>query len=432
MQKTASEEFDGLLKCKQCDMRYFKPRNLPCGESICLSCIEDLIKKQPAQQKRSLKCCFCKQKHSVPKNGFPISKELEKLIDKLPGFSTCKAETLKEFKTQLNGLKHEIGFLNANLDTSIEKVKNHCSELKHQTQLKTESLMIELNKLADGMQQEIEKYEKDTIKALEKIISEANFFFETNSKHLSNCRLDDDKVKQLIEKAKQTINECKILHSGTRVDVFSKISLQFEKDEKEHDFSLIGHLRKWSCDLDSVILSEKQRTDLIKLCQFDSSSKWTLIYRASRDGRTAHAFHSKCDNKAKTLTIIKSTYGDIFGGYTEQMWDTSNEFKKDPNALIFSLVNRIAKGPLLFKKEMIKDLGICGDPNYGPIFLKNYSAYSYDHFASDIRISFKKNASDSFLNIDSKSGCTLAATITFDFLELEVLQILPNITVNRS
>ena len=31
-------------------------------------------------------------------------------------------------------------------------------------------------------------------------------------------------------------------------------------------------------------------------------------------------FHAKCDKKFKTLTIVKSTNGNIFGGYTSADW----------------------------------------------------------------------------------------------------------------
>ena len=44
-----------------------------------------------------------------------------------------------------------------------------------------------------------------------------------------------------------------------------------------------------------------------------------LLYRASRDGWAASIFHSCCDNKGPTVTVIKSG-NYIFGGYTEQEW----------------------------------------------------------------------------------------------------------------
>ena len=34
--------------------------------------------------------------------------------------------------------------------------------------------------------------------------------------------------------------------------------------------------------------------------------EWRLMFRASRDGFAASAFHSKCDNKGPTVTVVKS------------------------------------------------------------------------------------------------------------------------------
>lgn len=48
-----------------------------------------------------------------------------------------------------------------------------------------------------------------------------------------------------------------------------------------------------------------------------------LIYRGSRDGFLSKNFHNKCDYKGETLSIIKSTKGYIFGGYTKINWDST-------------------------------------------------------------------------------------------------------------
>jgi hypothetical protein len=74
---------------------------------------------------------------------------------------------------------------------------------------------------------------------------------------------------------------------------------------------------------DSVILIElDQFKDLLNLCEFSVDQKWILIYRASQD-----AFHAKCDNKPNTFIIIKSTNGNVFGGYIEQSWIHSGGYK---------------------------------------------------------------------------------------------------------
>ena len=47
--------------------------------------------------------------------------------------------------------------------------------------------------------------------------------------------------------------------------------------------------------------------------------EWRLLFRASRDGFAASAFHSKCDNKGPTVTVVKSG-ANIFGGFNEKPW----------------------------------------------------------------------------------------------------------------
>ena len=41
--------------------------------------------------------------------------------------------------------------------------------------------------------------------------------------------------------------------------------------------------------------------------------EWKVLYRATRDGFGAQDFHSHCDTANRTLVIIKSTNGSIFG-----------------------------------------------------------------------------------------------------------------------
>ena len=50
-----------------------------------------------------------------------------------------------------------------------------------------------------------------------------------------------------------------------------------------------------------------------------SENDWKLCWRASRDGWGNNIFHSLCDEKGPTVTIVKvGKY--IFGGYTSLSW----------------------------------------------------------------------------------------------------------------
>ena len=49
------------------------------------------------------------------------------------------------------------------------------------------------------------------------------------------------------------------------------------------------------------------------------SSYWNRCYRATVNGWSSYTFHSKCDGKGPTVTIIRvGKY--IFGGYTSVSW----------------------------------------------------------------------------------------------------------------
>jgi len=67
--------------------------------------------------------------------------------------------------------------------------------------------------------------------------------------------------------------------------------------------------------------------------------QWELIYKASRDGFDADAFHSRCNNKGPTMTIIQSKNNYLFGGYTSIPWTSEDRYKNDTTAFLFTLTN---------------------------------------------------------------------------------------------
>jgi len=70
---------------------------------------------------------------------------------------------------------------------------------------------------------------------------------------------------------------------------------------------------------ESAILTNEEHRSVLKGWLPSQEGKWRLLFRASRDGFATETFHSKCDNKGPTVTIVKSG-NCIFGGFTEQSW----------------------------------------------------------------------------------------------------------------
>ena len=68
--------------------------------------------------------------------------------------------------------------------------------------------------------------------------------------------------------------------------------------------------------------------------------EWRLLFRASRDGFAASAFHSKCDNKGPTVTVVKSGT-NIFGGFTEKPWTSPHRGSKFLLQLIIIYTSKI-------------------------------------------------------------------------------------------
>ena len=69
----------------------------------------------------------------------------------------------------------------------------------------------------------------------------------------------------------------------------------------------------------SLILKNDQ-TYVGKLTTWlNEETNWKLCYRASKDGWSGTTFHSLCDNKGPTVTVVSvGTY--IFGGYASISW----------------------------------------------------------------------------------------------------------------
>ncbi|XP_074607735.1 uncharacterized protein LOC141860508 isoform X2 [Acropora palmata] len=91
------------------------------------------------------------------------------------------------------------------------------------------------------------------------------------------------------------------------------------------------------------------------------NGQWILCWRASLHGWAAATFHSLCNNKGPTVTIVKDTNNSIFGGYTSISWQTSLLWKNDSKAFLLSL-----KNPTNNPRKLLQ--------------IDNNSLYSVDHY----------------------------------------------------
>lgn len=378
-----------VLKCKNCNDTFDEPRQLPCGATICSGCAESIEFKED----KEYLCCICDQIHSCLSKTLPVNEIIYNLLLMQPD-EVSRGKCFETLKTTLDIILNKINSIKLVLNNSSDKLSNYCADLVNEIQLIKEQHIQSVEDYAKTLIDKIEMY-KEHYKTkfestqnsfakenLNEILLELETFHEDWTTYLSNSFVDDEFINEINETGKRLIEKAD--ENEFNIDnVFKSNLFKFQKGEIKRLDLIIGKLEY---ELTTpTIVSYNQMIELFELCEFRFSNKWKLIYRASDDGFDANDFHFKCDFKQNTLIIIKTSNGNIFGGYTTQDWSGTG-YKGDMYAFLFSYKNMNNK-PIKMK---------CSDPAFaischkqtGPCFgaghdlfiasdsNKNHSSYS--------------------------------------------------------
>ncbi|KAK8803250.1 hypothetical protein WA158_000944 [Blastocystis sp. Blastoise] len=105
----------------------------------------------------------------------------------------------------------------------------------------------------------------------------------------------------------------------------------------------------------------------------NNNQRWSLLYCGTRDHFNINTFHKNCDNRGKTVTLIKYTnkdgYVNLFGGYTSLSWNGSDGIVEDPESIVFQLQSVYCTSPRCFINENLSH-SIGHYSNIGPFFSK--------------------------------------------------------------
>ena len=89
----------------------------------------------------------------------------------------------------------------------------------------------------------------------------------------------------------------------------------------------------------TIIKNKEEANKILKWICPNNERKVKLLYKATPEENTNDDFHRKCDNKGATVTLIETTKGRRFGGYTSLNWSSDEGWKDDKEAFLFSLDN---------------------------------------------------------------------------------------------
>ena len=106
------EEITEDLICPKCSNKFQDPRVLPCGQTFCQMCIQEML----VDNKDQFKCPSCKSNHQAPdKDGFPPNIIVVRLL---------KKSSNEVFRgTSVENLKEHLNKLRSNVD-KFESMKN--------------------------------------------------------------------------------------------------------------------------------------------------------------------------------------------------------------------------------------------------------------------------------------------------------------------
>ena len=105
-----------------------------------------------------------------------------------------------------------------------------------------------------------------------------------------------------------------------------------------------------------------------------------LLYRASRDGWTANAFHARCDSSSSTITLVRvqaqgsETTDSIVGGFSSVSWGGNGGCSASPGAFLFMVKGGSGGGPGHFQptkwglRHGSTDRAVFRYPSGGPTF----------------------------------------------------------------
>ena len=416
------------LTCSFCKKIFKNPVELPCEDLICK---EHLNEKEVIKQNK-IKCQECKQEFEVKDNAFKSMKFVQKQIDK-------KLFLNEEEKALYQEIEESIKlFYKTNEEFLLSKTKfdldchNHFQEIRFQLDIHREKLKESIDDIYMEMIEETKEIEtlcfknfndasKTILEPFEiKSIDEAFNKIEEQFRDPNLLIKNIQEMNLKHEKALEVIKSKLIEMSEIKEDL--KASNQF-KPNSLFDKSSFGQLNLKHFPSDpfkSKILKGKQSLELLNLCEFNSKDKFKLLYRASEDGFASNDFHSKCDGKANTLTILKAN-DFIFGGFTEATWDGVSRHKPDPNAFLFSLTNKDNKPCKMNIDPNQHQKAIWCHSGNGPTFYGGIIIYSNANTRSQSNLGFcYKHPQYAYGSNEAKSF--LAGSENFQVSEIEVYQ----------
>ena len=284
--------------------------------------------------------------------------------------------------------------------TKINKTQN---EMKYLFQQLMRNIKINFNKENDEKLKFEDYYFNGICKPKDVEIKDItdcsiNLCWKTDDLNILN--LDKKQIKYIVEIKKKKKNKnftkiyegnessCKIENLKYKTEYELRICTIY--NELIGDWTEIQSFKTSEINCDSIILleSKKRKEYLKKLYEWTGSTKFELLYRATRDGNTIDDLHKKCDNKGPVIALCKHENEYIFGGYSSVDWKNRMSYLTAPNSFLFTLSNMYNIEPTKFPLKNNNDGNAIYDGDYILFFGAGHDLYIPNNCLN--RVSYSK------------------------------------------
>ena len=211
------------------------------------------------------KCAMCMEEHVLPKKGFPLNEILVSLLQEHPNevYRSKESEQLKSNLTKFETLLNELSF---DMGHGVDKIKEHCIELRIQVQLAVEHKIQEINEFNDAFIKQIDSYEKEcTVKtavdkelkqSLEAVIDEVKKFLSEKREYLCRFQISEEEIAHSNEKSNEYKSNLEFQKMNIKSLTFNNRLLEFEMNKNRLDEMSVGFLHFKPIEA-SLILKQK-------------------------------------------------------------------------------------------------------------------------------------------------------------------------------
>jgi hypothetical protein len=276
------EKISSVLHCPNCEKIFKDPRLLPCENTICQGCVDEM---RTVNANEVLKCKICEQVHVIPDGGFLKNNVVNELLGLQPK-ELYRGKAYENLRTKLEQISSELNELEESLNNSQYKIKEHCDYLRNDIQVATESAIDLINQHSKELLEQVDKYEKtcrENFISNEKVTSSMSTFLDENKKfhsewndYMKKSDIDEEKLNSACKTAEENLDKLGLKRSLFKGLLFFGDSLCFEPSNQLNDSKSLGKLtqekmfniyhRPKEVDLNCMVIKNKHSDFFIDYC----------------------------------------------------------------------------------------------------------------------------------------------------------------------